>query len=303
MSATLYPNWILSWAGKRTSPDMPQPYRTPREGADGCLTLEEELGASSVFDPLQSSQGAEGPRTPPHYSKAPTYIPQFDIAKIGMNPKMSPVTDQENALLSLAPPHYSEAPTYIPQFDIAKIGVNPKMSPVTDQENALLSLAPPHYSEAPTYIPQFDIAKIGVNPKMSPVTDQENALLSLAPPHYSEAPTYIPQFDIVKIGVNPKMSPVTDQENALLSLAPGSPVTRSAPPGLGRGLGMSGLSSCSGSPMSLGSLAVMLSLALALKVRNCPGTPSAFDGGEELPRSAVEEEDAVEDDDTDQTED
>ena len=264
MSATLYPNWILSWAGKHTSPDMPQPYRTPREGADGCLTLEEELGASSVFDPLQSSQGAEGPRTPPHYSKAPTYIPQFDIAKIGMNPKMSPVTDQENALLSLAPPHYSEAPTYISQFDIAKIGVNPKMSPVTDQENALLSLAPPHYSEAPTYIPQFDIAKIGVNPKMSPVTDQENALLSLAP---------------------------------------GSPVTRSAPPGLGRGLGMSGLSSCSGSPMSLGSLAVMLSLALALKVRNCPGTPSALDGGEELPRSAVEEEDAVEDDDTDQTED
>ena len=26
MSATLYPNWVLSWAGKRTSPDTPQPY-------------------------------------------------------------------------------------------------------------------------------------------------------------------------------------------------------------------------------------------------------------------------------------
>ena len=61
MSATLYPDWILSQAGKRSSPDMPQPYRTPREGASGRLTLEEELDASSVFDPLQSSQGAEGP--------------------------------------------------------------------------------------------------------------------------------------------------------------------------------------------------------------------------------------------------
>ena len=30
MSATLNPDWVLSQAGKRTSPDMPQPYRTPR---------------------------------------------------------------------------------------------------------------------------------------------------------------------------------------------------------------------------------------------------------------------------------
>ena len=170
MSATLYPNWILSQAGKHMSLDMPQPYQMPREGAGGCLTLEEELDASSVFDPLQSSQGVKGPRTPLHYSEAPTYIPQFDIAKIG---------------------------------------------------------------------------------------------------------------------VSPKMLPVTDQENALLSLAPGSPVMRSAPPGLGRGLGMSGRSSCSGSPMSLGSLAVMSSLVLALKVCNCPGTPSAFGGREELPRTGI----------------
>ena len=61
MSATLYPDWILSGAGKRSSPDTPQPYRMPREGTGGCLTLEEELDASSVCDPLQSSQGAEGP--------------------------------------------------------------------------------------------------------------------------------------------------------------------------------------------------------------------------------------------------
>ena len=75
MSTTLYPDWALSRAGKRSSPDTPQPYRMPREDAGGRLTLEEELDASSVFDPLQSSQGAEGPRTPPHYSETPTTIP------------------------------------------------------------------------------------------------------------------------------------------------------------------------------------------------------------------------------------
>ena len=40
---------------------------------------------------------------PAHYSETPTYIPQFDIAKVGMLPKMSPITDQENALLNLTP--------------------------------------------------------------------------------------------------------------------------------------------------------------------------------------------------------
>ena len=75
----------------------------PREDAGGRLTLEEELDASSVFDPLQSSQGAEGPQTPPHYSETPTPILQFDIAKVGMLPKMSPITDQENALLNVTP--------------------------------------------------------------------------------------------------------------------------------------------------------------------------------------------------------
>ena len=102
MSATLCPDWVLSRAGKRSSPDTPQPYRTPREGADRHLTLEEELDASSIFDPLQSSQGAEGPRTPPHYSETLTTIPPFDIAKVGMLPRMSPITDQENALLNVA---------------------------------------------------------------------------------------------------------------------------------------------------------------------------------------------------------
>ena len=190
MSTTLYPDWVLSRAGKRSSPDTPQPYRTPREGTSGRLTLEEELDASSVFDPLQSSQGAEGPRTPPHYSKTPTTIPPFDISKVG---------------------------------------------------------------------------------------------------------------------VLPRMLPITDQENALLNVTPGSPVRRAAPPGLDRGQGGSGHSSCSDSPMSLGSPAPGSSLALALKVHTRPVTPSTFGRWEGLPRSTVEEEDeemdAAGSNDTDQAQD
>ena len=58
--------------------------------------------------------------------------------------------------------------------------------------------------------------------------------------------------------------------------------------------------------MSLGSPAPGSSLALALKVRTRPVTPSTFGGQEGLPRSTVEEEekmDAVESDDTDQAQD
>ena len=102
MSATLYPDWVLSRAGKRSSPDTPQPNQMLREGAGGRLSLEEELDASSVFHPLQLSQGAEGPRTLQH-SETPTAIPPFDIAKVGVLPRMSPMMDQENALLNVAP--------------------------------------------------------------------------------------------------------------------------------------------------------------------------------------------------------
>ena len=189
MSATLYPDWVLSWAGKRSSPDTPQPYRMPREGACRLLSLEEELDASSVFDPLQLSQGAEGPQTPPHYSETPTTIPPFDIAKVGMLPRMSPITDQENALLNVTA---------------------------------------------------------------------------------------------------------------------GSPVRRAAPPGLDRGQGGSGRSSCSDSPMSLGSPVPGSNLGLALKVHTRPVTPSTFGGREGLPRSTVEEEeemDAKGSDDADQAQD
>ena len=190
MSTTLYPDWVLSRAGKHSSPDTPQPYRMPREGAGRRLSLEEELDASSVFDPLQSSQGAEGPRTPPHYSEILTTIQRFDIAKVGMLPRMPPIMDQENALLNVAP---------------------------------------------------------------------------------------------------------------------GSPVRRAAPPELDRGQGGSGPSSCSDSPMSLGSPAPRSSLGLALKVRTQPVTPRTFDGWEGLPRSTVEEDeeemDATGSDNADQAQD
>ena len=110
------------------------------------------------------------------------------------------------------------------------------------------------------------------------------------PPHYSETLTTIPPFDIAKVGVLPRMSPIMDQENALLNIAPGSPVRHAAPQGLDRGQGGSGQSSCSDSPMSLGSPAPGSSLGLALKVRTGSVTPSTFGGREGLPRSTVEEE-------------
>ena len=127
------------------------------------------------------------------------------------------------------------------------------------------------------------------------------------PPHYSETLTTIPPFDIAKVGVLPRMSPITDQENALLNVAPGSPVRCTTPPGLDRGQGGSGCSSCSDSPMSLGSPAPGSTLALALRVRTRPVTPSMFGGWEGLPRSTMEEEDeemdAVGSDDADQAQD
>ena len=39
-------------------------------------------------------------------------------------------------------PHYSEAPAMIPSFDLARVGILPKMLPVTDQEDELLNLVP-----------------------------------------------------------------------------------------------------------------------------------------------------------------
>ena len=115
----LYPNWILRDKTKPAGCNAPRPYWEPKEDAGDGLMLEGELDAASVFDPLKpdsvssqpdtqgcsaldSTLGVEGPRMPPHYSKAPAMIPPFDLAWVGILPKMSPITDQENELLNLA---------------------------------------------------------------------------------------------------------------------------------------------------------------------------------------------------------
>ena len=118
------------------------------------------------------------------------------------------------------------------------------------------------------------------------------------PPHFSEMPASILPFDLVLLGMPAPMSPMTDGENTLLNLALGSPVRHTAPPGLGRGQRGLGQSSCSNSPMSLGSPAVTSSLATALKVRARPAMPALFDNKEETSEesSDKDEMDATDDD-------
>ena len=107
----------------------------------------------------------------------------------------------------------------------------------------------------------------------------------------------IPPFDVAQVGIPPKMSPVTDQENELLNLALGSPITRTAPPGLHQGHSRSERSSYSRSPMLLGSPAGTVSLALALRVRPRLVMPATFGSRREPPAQDIEEEmDAAEDD-------
>ena len=117
---TLYPNWVVRSKTKPTGHDVPKRYRAPKEDADSSFTLEEELDAASVFDPLKSdsqlsqpdtldnstsdsTSGREGPKTPPHYSDWSATEPPFDLTQLGILPTMSPVTEQENELLNLAP--------------------------------------------------------------------------------------------------------------------------------------------------------------------------------------------------------
>ena len=105
-----YPNWIMRNKTKPAGRDMPRPYQVPKEDAGNGLTLEEELDVASVFDPpkpdSQSSQpdtqgcsasdstlGAECPRMLPHYSEVPAMIPPFDLAQVGILPKMSSIMD------------------------------------------------------------------------------------------------------------------------------------------------------------------------------------------------------------------
>ena len=49
----LYPNWIVRDKTKPAGHNAPRPYWTSKEDAGDGLTLEEELDAASVFDPLK----------------------------------------------------------------------------------------------------------------------------------------------------------------------------------------------------------------------------------------------------------
>ena len=111
------------------------------------------------------------------------------------------------------------------------------------------------------------------------------------PPHFSETLPTIPPFDVTLLGLPAPMSPVMEGENALLNLAPGSPVKSLAPPGIGRGVRVSGQSSCSDSPMSLGSPAVNSSLAFALKVHARTPTPALLDARTDSSEDSSDEED------------
>ena len=106
----LYPNWIMRDKTKPAGHNAPRRHQAPKEDADDGLILDEELDVASVFNPLkpdsQSSQpdtqgcsasdstlGVEGLRMPPHYSKVPAVIPSFDLVRVGILPKMLPITD------------------------------------------------------------------------------------------------------------------------------------------------------------------------------------------------------------------
>ena len=109
--------------------------------------------------------------------------------------------------------------------------------------------------------------------------------------HFSETSPTIPPFDVALLGLPAPMLPMMVGENALLNLAPGSPVKTLAPPGIGRGVRVSGWSSCSDSPMSLGSPAITSSLALALKVRARALMPALLDARTDSSEDSSNEED------------
>ena len=116
----IYPNWNMRDKTKPVGHDAHRPYQIPKEDAGDGLMLEEELDAASVFNPLKtdsqlsqldtqgcsasdSTLGADGLRTPPHYSEVPAVIQSFDLSRVRVLPKMSPVTDREDELLNLVP--------------------------------------------------------------------------------------------------------------------------------------------------------------------------------------------------------
>ena len=106
------------------------------------------------------------------------------------------------------------------------------------------------------------------------------------PPHFCEVPVSILPFDLALIGMPAVMSPITEGENALLNLALGSPVNNLVAARIGHGTRGSGQSSCSDSPMSLGSPAISLSIGMALRIQARAVTLVLFESEE----SSAEEE-------------
>ena len=204
LETPLCPNWVQKQETKPRGSDLPRPYKTHKEDANRGLTLEEELDANSVFDPLVSGSQSSQP---------------WDS--------------------------------------------QPSSTPDTTTEAA--------------------------GPK--------------TPPHFCEASATIPPFDLTLLGMPAPMSPMMEGENALLNLVLGSPVKSSVPPVIDRGARGSGWSSCSDSPMSLGSPAISSSLAIALKVHARAVTPALFDTREELSEESNDEEemDATDDSAKDET--
>ena len=130
MESSLYLNWHHMQVTPPKKTDKTSPYKMPKEETEDKLSLEDELNADSVFDPLASqlseapgsqpsgvpssqhcdetSPGSEstGPKTRLHFSEGPITIPPFDVSVLGIPNKsaaLSPMTDQENTLLNLVP--------------------------------------------------------------------------------------------------------------------------------------------------------------------------------------------------------
>ena len=123
-SSFLYPHWQVRESTKLPKADKACPYKAPKDEKEERISLDKELDAKSVFDPLApSSQSSSlpgsqlelaGPKTLPHYAeRGPMSIAPFDLSLLnvlasdtsllGSNAYTSLVTEQDNTLLGLAP--------------------------------------------------------------------------------------------------------------------------------------------------------------------------------------------------------
>ena len=93
----MYPNWLPRQNTKPSKTDKACPYKTPKNEKVEKLSLEEELDANSVFDPLvassqssttpSSQQELAGPKTLLHFSEGPVSILPFDLSLLNIPDK------------------------------------------------------------------------------------------------------------------------------------------------------------------------------------------------------------------------